>query len=275
MALVLGIAVGLILGLTGAGGSILAVPLLMAGLGWSITQAAPVALLAVASASAFGTYIAWRKSYVRYRAALLMSAAGVLLAPLGIVSAQHLPAPILALIFSAVLVIVALRMGYRSIAAPMEAGIVRATVAGDGARASGPICRLKENGRILWTRACFVLMLAIGAVTGFLSGLIGVGGGFVIVPSLRAGSALSMHSAVATSLMVIALTSTGTVVTTIAQGQAIPWLIALPFVSGALLGMFGGGKIAPFIAGPSLQRAFAGLMLVIAVRLSGHALGWF
>ena len=71
MSVLLGIAVGLILGLTGAGGSVLAVPLLMAGLGWSLPQAVPVALLAVAAAAALGAWLAWRQSYLRYRAALL------------------------------------------------------------------------------------------------------------------------------------------------------------------------------------------------------------
>lgn len=274
MSLALGIAVGLILGLTGAGGSILAVPLLMAGLGWSITQAAPVALLAVAAAAGLGTYIAWRKSYVRYRAALLMSGVGALFAPFGLMAAERLPTHTLTLAFAALLVVVAIRMIRRSIVAPTEAGIVRATVAGDGSHTAGRICHVQANGRILWTRACVGVMSVIGAVTGFLSGLLGVGGGFVIVPSLRASTALSMHSAVATSLMVIALTSIGTVISSIAQGREMPWLIAIPFVIGALLGMVGGGRLAPRIAGPLLQRLFAGLMLMVAAGLASHGLGW-
>ena len=72
MLMMLGVAVGLVLGLTGAGGSILAVPLLMAGAALSVPQAAPVALLAVMAAAGLGAARAWRKSYVRYRAASLM-----------------------------------------------------------------------------------------------------------------------------------------------------------------------------------------------------------
>lgn len=274
MGLAIGIAVGLILGLTGAGGSILAVPLLMAGLGWSLTQAAPVALLAVAAAAGLGTYIAWRKSYVRYRAALLISAVGVLFSPLGLLAADWLPQHILGLAFSVVLVIVAARMIHQSIRAPEESAVVRATVAGDGSHTDGPICRINDNGRIIWTRPCAFVMSLIGAITGFLSGLLGVGGGFVIVPSLRASSALSMHSAVATSLMVIALTSLGTVVSAMAQGRTMPWAVALPFVIGALLGMVGGGRLAPRIAGPRLQRLFAMLMLTVAAGLAARSFGW-
>lgn len=77
---VLGMVAGLVLGLTGAGGSILALPLLMFGLGWTLPQAAPVALLAVSAAATFGTVVAWDVRFVRYRAALLMSAAGAVAA---------------------------------------------------------------------------------------------------------------------------------------------------------------------------------------------------
>jgi uncharacterized membrane protein YfcA len=111
------------------------------------------------------------------------------------------------------------------------------------------------------------LMSGIGVITGFLSGLLGVGGGFVIVPSLRAATELSMHSAVATSLMVIALVSTGTFAAMLIHGQEISWLFATPFVAGSLAGMWGGRLIAPKIAGPRLQQGFASLLIGIGLYL--------
>lgn len=275
MGLILGIAVGLVLGLTGAGGSVLAVPLLMAVLHWPLTQAATVALLAVAAAAALGSYLAWRKSYVRYRAAALMAAVGVLTAQVGLRVADALPQRVLLLAFAAVLVIVGLRMFVRATRAPEESAVVRAAVAGDGVRARGPMCRLNpDTGRIVWTRASAAVIAAIGAITGLLSGLLGVGGGFVIVPALRAVTELSMHSAVATSLMAIALTSLGTFAGALAQGRVLPWLVALPFVAGALLGMLAGHVLAPRIAGPRLQQGFALLMLAVALGMATHAVGW-
>lgn len=275
MGLALGIIVGLVLGLTGAGGSIIAVPLLMAALAWPMTRAAPVALLAVAAAAALGSYLAWRKSYVRYRAAALMAAMGVFTAQFGLRVADALPQAQLAFMFAAVLALVAMRMFLQAWRAPEEARVVRATVAGDGGRAQGPICRLNPStGRIIWTHTSAMVIAAIGAVTGFLSGLLGVGGGFVIVPALRMTTELSMHSAVATSLMAIALTSLGTFGGALLQGRAMPWVIALPFVAGALLGMLGGHALAPRIAGPRLQQGFAVLMLAVAVGMAAHAGGW-
>lgn len=265
MIVALGIITGLVLGLTGAGGSVLAVPLLMLGLGWTLTQAAPVALIAVCVASGFGTAFAWDVTYIRYRAALLMAAVGFLLAPVGLRVADIVPPAILGLLFSAVLITVALRMILQARRHPDEVKVVRATVTGDGAPAGGPICHTHPlNGRLLWTRSCAAVISAIRAASGFLSGLLGVGGGFVIVPALRATTALSMHSAVATSLMAIALTSAGTVLATLLMGRGMPWMVAIPFIGGALTGMLVGRKIAPRIVGPALQQGFALLMLAAA-----------
>jgi uncharacterized membrane protein YfcA len=267
----LGILVGLVLGLTGAGGSILASPLLIAGLGWSLPQTEPVALLAVCAAATFGTIVAWDVTYVRYRAATLIAVAGFFTAPLGVKAAWVLPVPTLTLLFAGVMVLVGGRMALQAWRAPAEAGIVRATVAGDTLHAQGRNwIALNERGRVIWNAHTFATLATIGAMTGFIAGLLGVGGGFVIVPSLRYTSRLSMHSVVATSLLAIALTSAGAVIATLAQGYAIPWHVTLPFVAGSLAGMLAGRKLAPRIAGPRLQQAFAALMLAVAAGLFIH-----
>ena len=270
--IVLGVIVGVVLGLTGAGGSVFAVPLLMAGLGWTLPQAAPVALIAVCAAATFGTIVAWDAAFVRYRAAVLMATAGFLTAPLGLKLGLSVPGPWLALAFAGVLVVVAVRMFLQAQRSPVETRIVRAAVRGEGSPARGPICVTnRTTGRLIWTKPCSVVIAGIGAVTGFLSGLLGVGGGFVIVPALRSTTSLSVHSAVATSLMAIALTSAGTVVATLAMGRPLPWEIAVPFVIGSLAGMLLGRQIAPHVVGPALQRGFAALMIVAAGVLAAKA----
>jgi uncharacterized membrane protein YfcA len=258
----LGLLVGLVLGLTGAGGSIFAVPLLMWGLGWSLPEAVPVALIAVCIAAGFGTLVAWDVTMVRYRAAMLMALVSWLFAPLGLRLAGWLPAMWLTLAFATVLILVATRMLWQALANPQEAQIVRARVT------RHLVHRDITTGRFESTAAAFAVISAIGALTGFLAGLLGVGGGFVIVPALRATTDLSMHSAVATSLMAIALISAGTVTAALQQGRTIPWLVALPFVGGALVGMLAGRKLAPHVAGPRLQQAFAVAMLAVSVALA-------
>jgi hypothetical protein len=271
--LLLGLIVGAVLGLTGAGGSILAVPLLMAGLGWTLPQAAPVALLAVCASATFGTVVAWDVTHVRYRAAALMGLAAVVTAPLGIKAASVLPLPLLTLLFAVVLGVVGARMMRQALRAPAEAAIVRATVAGDGAVAGGRWIRISSAGRILWGATTAAVVAAIGALTGFVAGLLGVGGGFVIVPALRALSGLSMHSCVATSLMAIALISAVAAAGAVLQGVAVDWRAAAPFVAGALAGMLAGRRLAPRVAGPRLQQGFAVVMLVVAAGLAVHAWG--
>lgn len=265
LAALLGALVGLILGLTGAGGSVIAVPLLIWGMGWTLPQAAPTALLAVSAAAILGTASAWPQGIVRYRAALVMSLAGMLTAPLGLEAAQALPLPILSASFALVLLLVSIRMILRARSAPDESRIVRAGLQGEQENPSEPVCKMNPNtGRLRWTRPCALAISSGGLTTGFLSGLLGVGGGFVIVPILRAVTDLSFHSAVATSLMAIALTSAGTVAISIAQGQALDLTIAAPFVGGALAGMLLGRLTAQRIAGPNLQIGFGSVMLLIA-----------
>lgn len=271
---VLGVLLGLMLGLTGAGGSVFAVPMLMFGLDWPLTRASPVALIAVCAAAAFGTLVAWNVAHVRYRAAMIMAAVGCVTAPMGLALADHLPQTWLLAAFAAVLVMVALRLLAQARVRPADTRVVRAAVAGDGPAAHGPLCLASATtGRLIWTRKCALVISGIGAIAGFLSGLLGVGGGFVIVPALRAATVLSMHSAVATSLMAIGLTSAGTVVAGMAMGRALPWMVALPFVLGSLLGMLIGRKVAPRIVGPRLQQGFAIAMLLAAAALLARTAG--
>lgn len=262
-----GLISGLLLGLTGAGGSVLAVPLLMAGMGWSLTQAAPLALIAVAAAAALGTVAAWDVTYVRYRAALLMAATGAVAAPLGLRAAQWLPPALLLQGFALTLIVIALRMIMQARRRPEETHVVRAAVAGDGAAAGGPLCRVDARGRIAWTPRCIALFGTTGATTGMLSGLLGVGGGFVIVPALRAFTPLSIHSAISTSLMTIALTSGAAALGAALGGHAPPWTQTLPYVAGALAGMLLGRRLARYVAGPALQIIFSLAMLLTSAAL--------
>ena len=107
LASLFGVVMGLILGLTGAGGGILAVPALVLGLGWTMTQAAPVALFAVGSAAAVGAIDGLRHGLVRYRAALLIAALGAVFSPVGIYFAHQLPEKVLMILFSLLMVMVA------------------------------------------------------------------------------------------------------------------------------------------------------------------------
>ena len=257
----LGAVVGLILALTGAGGGILAVPLLVFGLHLSIAQAAPVGLIAVGLASALGAMLGLREGIVRYRAALLIGLAGMAIAPLGVRLAHAIPNAPLALAFSVVLAWVGLRMLRQS---------RQGAVAADREL---PACVVDAGtGRLSWTAPCARALAGTGIASGLLSGLLGVGGGFVIVPALTRFSDLNPRSILATSLAVISLVSVGGVLGASAQG-AIAWPVAVPFALGAVLALAMGRRVATRIAGARLQQAFAIACWCVAALLVARVLG--
>src|SRR5471032_752996 len=258
--LLLGFAIGIVLALTGAGGGILAVPALVFGTHASVAEAGPVGLLAVGLAAALGAILGLRAGTVRYKAALLIAGVGVVCSPVGLWLAQRTPNRPLAVVFAGVLLFVAYRTWQRARApAPPLARV-------SDAHRPPPPCRLSSKGKLIWTAPCARALALSGMVAGGLSGLLGVGGGFVMIPALQRYTDLSMQSVVATSLAVIALVSTSGVVVSAAAGH-LPWMVALPFSAGALAGMLGGRLVAARLAGPRLQQGFALLSAGVAAAM--------
>ncbi len=259
----LGALVGAVLALTGAGGAIVAVPLLVFGLGLSMVQAGPIGLLAVAVSAGIGAILGWRQGVLRYRAAALMAVAGIVVSPAGLWLAQRIPNQPLTVLFSVVLAGVSLRM-LRQASRQLR---------GEGGPSNeAPPCGVDEaDGRLRWNRPCALRLVAAGAGAGFLSGLLGVGGGFVIVPALLAVSNLPMRSVTATSMGVLALVSAGAVLQSAMAGR-LALDLALPFAAGALAGLLLVRGAASRLAGPRLQQAFAILSLLIAAGLAARAL---
>ncbi len=243
----LGACVGLILGLTGAGGAIMAVPLLVFGLHLQVSQAAPIALLAVGLSAALGAVLGLRKGQVRYRAAGFMAFTGTLVSPLGLWAARRLPNTPLAIIFAGVLGTVAWRMWTQGTGPAANAQSAPRT----------PPCQINAStGRLRWTAPCARALTGAGVIAGFLSGLLGVGGGFVIVPALRRATDLAMQAIVGTSLAVIALVSASGVAAAAAGGH-LQWNIAAPFTAAAVLGMLAGRAVADRFPPRRLQQSFA------------------
>lgn len=251
--LLLGSVIGVVIGLTGAGGGILAVPMLVFGLGLTMHEAAPAGLLAAGLASAVGAFMAWRAHVLRYRAALLVAAVGIVTVPLGVWLAHRLPNAPLLVAFAALLTFTGLRTLL------------------SGGRTSTDLSRARcvthpEHGRLQWNVPCARVLAATGAICGVLSGLLGVGGGFVIVPALRRYSNLEMDSIIATSMGIVALLSVGSVASASLAG-AMPWPLALPFAGAALPGVLVGRRYSARLGGRRLQQAFAVVSLLVAVLL--------
>lgn len=259
LAVALGALIGLVMALTGAGGGVLAVPLLVFGLHLPVQQAAPVGLVAVGMAAAVGAAFGLRQRIVRYRAAALIGSVGMLMAPLGVFIAQRLPNRPLLAAFGVLLAYVGWRMLRRPVLATQDPAPVP--------------CHIDNAGqRLTWTRPCARALAGTGMISGLLSGLLGVGGGFVIIPALTHYSDLNIRSVQATSLAVIALVSLSGV-TAAALNAAVHWSVALPFAAGAISALLMGRLVAGKLHPAHLQQAFAWFTLAIAVLMLARASG--
>ena len=251
----LGLLIGAAMGLTGAGGGILAVPALMLALDRPLAEIAPLALLTVAVSASAGVWDALREGLVRYRAALLMAIAGVPFTALGVRLGALLDGPLRDGLFIGLMLYVGVRQWRRRSAEqlPLACEFRRPLDA--------------SAGRIAWSWTNGALVAAIGACTGLTAGLLGVGGGFIIVPLLQRFSNISTQGIIATALMVIALVSGGGVWVALAHGATLSPAIALPFVGAALAGMLAGRRVANRLPASVLQGGFAVLIFAVALAM--------
>lgn len=264
LAIASGSAVGLALGLTGGGGSIFAMPLLIYVLGVPPATAVPVSLAAVALTAFMGAIRAGRAGLPVWPAAVTFGLGGIIGAPAGIFLAGGLDERIIVGGFAGLALVVGGLMWWRSSRHPEEAEAVRARpVALDPAGA----CRLAGDGKLRFTAPCGVLLALSGVGTGILSGVFGVGGGFVIVPVLGAVTQMGIHRAVATSLVALSAIGFAGAGSAILHG-GFAWSVLLPFVAGGGAGMVIGQTVAARLAGPRLQKTFAVAIVLVAAFMA-------
>ena len=265
ISLLFGLVVGFALGLTGGGGSVFAVPLLVFGLGVPTHQAVLISLAAVGATALGGGLLRWRDGQADHRIALIFGLCGVVGAPLGAWLSPRVPETVLLAGFAALMLVVALRMWRQAQRRPQDARIIRAGVDADQDAVAGPACRYDPTGRLRFTSRCAARLALAGSATGLLSGLFGVGGGFLIVPALVLVASLPMRRAVATSLWVIAIISAVGLLSHLSAGQSLNLQITAGFVLGGLGGMGLGILLGRRVAGPTLQQSFAGMIVVVAM----------
>ena len=255
--------VGFSLGLTGGGGAIFAVPLLVYGLGVAPREAVGISLAAVGVTSFVGFLGRWRARKVEIRTGLVFAVAGMLGAPVGSWLSGLIPETVLLALFAILMLVVALRMWSKA-SEPASAGLPVACST-EAADVDGPACRRDINGNLLLTSRCAWLLAAVGIVTGVLSGLFGVGGGFVIVPALVLFSGMAIHHAVGTSLLVITLVSISGIASYLFAGRSISVETTALFVVGGVAGLLLGTLAGRRLSGPALQKVFA--VAIVAVAL--------
>jgi uncharacterized membrane protein YfcA len=252
LSLLFGSVVGLSLGLTGGGGAIFAVPLLVYGLAVAPQDAVGISLAAVGTTALIGALQRLQAQEVDLKTGLLFALAGILGAPLGAWLNARLPGALLLILFALLMLVVAVRMWRRA-----SLTVEQTTVLSHA-------CARSEHGRPILTSHCVLMLITVGLLTGILSGLFGVGGGFIIVPALVLVSGMAMHRAVSTSLVVITLVSASGVLSYLIAGRPLEWMLTGLFVVGGIIGMTLGTQWSRRLSGPVLQRGFAVALVVVA-----------
>lgn len=260
IAVALGVLIGAIMGVMGAGGGILAVPVLVAGLHWSMQQAAPVALVAVAAGAVVGAVDGFRHRLVRYKAAALMAVCGIPMTRVGQELAHALPQSVLMGGFAVLMLLVARRFYKQALKAP---------------GASDDVLYLafinEATGKFIWTPVTAMVLGGIGVFTGLMTGLLGVGGGFLIVPLMRRFTNLSLAGIVATSLFLISMVSTGGVISAVLTGATLPLVETSLFVMAMVSGMLVGRHFSRRLNPQQVQLGFAFLLVGLSLYMLGKA----
>lgn len=257
MLILIGLIVGVILGIFGAGGTILAVPFLIFGLNIDPKEAIPISMFAVAVSAVYGSVDSLLKKNVRYRAAILIALFAMLISPLGIYFGQLLPKDPLIIIFSIILFWV----GCKSLTKNKDRN---SRISINDIEESFPCEINQETNRIHWNNKCARSLILTGGLTGFLSGLLGVGGGFIIVPALKKFSNISLDNIIPTSTAVIAIIATFNSSIFIYK-ELLNIHDGVLFCFGTITGMFLAKKIV--IDVKNLDKAFSYFLILISLLL--------
>jgi len=238
-----GVAIGIAVGTLGGGGSVLAVPVLVYILGQDVQTATTTSLVVVTAAAVAGGYghalkgrVCWRHAAVFTAAALPGVIAGTALGD--VVSGAALIAGF------AVVMLAAAGATWRKASSEQS----------EKDAAPGHVCPALRPGRDI----------SAGLAVGFLTGFFGVGGGFVIVPTLAVALSFSMRSAIGTSLAIITTTSLLAVAAHLSAGRTLDLDLTLVMAAACIAGALAGARLSARISQQTLGRAFAGLVVAVA-----------
>lgn len=251
LAIPLGLLIGLALGALGGGGSILTVPALVYVLGQDPRAATTSSLLIVGSASLFALIPHARAGHVRAGQGLLFGALGTAGSFAGSALSARVPPQVLLTAFAALM--------------------LRHHDTGDQPeRATEPMLRFRP---FAYDGARVAKVVLTATAVGLLTGFFGVGGGFALVPALVLVLGYSMPVAVGTSLLVIAVNSGTALAARIGMGVGdLDWTLIAVFTAAAMAGSLLGGRITARADPRHLSRAFAALLIVVALYTAARSL---
>jgi uncharacterized membrane protein YfcA len=238
--------VGFTLGLVGGGGSILAVPLLVYGVGVPSPHVAiGTSAIAVAASAAANLFGHARQRTVKWPCAITFALSGIVGAAAGAQLGKMVDGGRLLMLFGALMIVVGLLM-----LRPRQSG-------------GNPDVKLTRES----TRQLLPLLIGVGFLVGALSGFFGIGGGFLIVPGLMGATAMPLINAIGSSLVAVAAFGLTTAASYAVSGL-VDWELAGLFIVGGALGGFLGIKLAHHLAGGSkraLGLIFSGVVITVGI----------
>ncbi len=242
LGLALALIVGLSLGLLGGGGSVLTVPIFVYVMGYEAKQAIAMSLIVVGTASLVGAARHWHAGRVDLQVAISFGLVAMVGSYGGARLAKFISGPTQLLLLAIVVCAAAISMARP--ARPDAAELQASNPPGPGGLQSA------------WR----LIPVAIGV--GLLTGLVGVGGGFLIVPALVLLGRVPIKLAIGTSLLVIAMNCVAGIVGYLGH-VAIPWDVVSLFTAVAIAGLFAGSHLVGLVSPASLRRGFAVLLMCV------------
>jgi hypothetical protein len=243
-----GLVIGALVGLLGGGGSILAVPALVYLAGQELQQAVATSLLVVGITAVVAVLPRLRERQISWRIGLLFGVAGAATAFAGAAVNRVLPDELTLALFAVLMVGAGVRMLQEK-------------------PATGTACTV-DGGRVNWRR-CLPRTLTGGLVVGFLTGLLGVGGGFLIIPVLVVALGLPMPTAIGTSLVVVAINSAAGFAAHAGE-VTLDVPVTVAFTAAAVAAALVAGRLGAGIDTDRLRRWFASLVLVVAAVIAAQ-----
>ena len=279
-----GALIGLSLGALGGGGSVLTVPVLIYGLGQSAAQATTGSLVVVGVTALAGAVAAYRSGNVLLTRGLAFGVVAIGGAAAGAKASRLVPGSVLLAAFAALLVVVAGVMAARQLRSRRgrhgrhgnhgrrgRHGTHgrRGRPEAPGPGHCDPIVTFKPSFACHCPRA--LMVLATATIVGLLTGFLGVGGGFLVVPALVLALGLPMSSAAGTSLVVITITSASALVVRAGDGAHPDWSMVALLTAVAVVGGWAGARLTARADTRKLQAAVTVLLLLVACYTAGHA----
>jgi uncharacterized protein len=240
LGLALAVIVGLSLGLLGGGGSILTVPIFVYVLGFAAKQAIAMSLPVVGATSAVGAIRHWRHGNVQPRLALAFGGIAMVGAYAGAKLATLVSGRVQLTLLAIAMIAAAVSM-FRSGRAPVQERTTKPT-------------------------ASTAVIMVVGLGVGVLTGLVGIGGGFLVVPALVVLAGVPMKQAIGTSLVVIAMNALSGSLGYMGQVE-IPWSFVGLFTAFAIAGILIGTYLVRFVSQGVLKQGFAGFLVLLGALM--------